>query len=229
MDRRFLAAYSRLLVRTCHRRGAFALGGMAAQIPIKGDDAANAAALAKVRADKRREAERGHDGTWVAHPGLVALAREELAGVMDGPNQLDFIDDGEEITAADLLAVPAGTCTADGLRTNLSVGLRYLAAWLTGSGCVPIDGLMEDAATAEISRSQLWQWIRHGALLEDGCRTNLELVRDELAGVLSDLRFRLGEHAFQSGCFARAGMLFDEMLAAPELPDFLTLRAYELL
>ena len=229
MDRRFLSAYSLLLVRTCHRRGAFAMGGMAAQIPVKDDPDANAAALDKVRTDKRREAENGHDGTWVAHPALVAVAREEFDRVLTGPNQLERPDDGAEITAEDLLAVPEGDVTLAGVRTNLSVGVRYMAAWLTGSGCVPIDGLMEDAATAEISRTQLWQWIRHGARLDDGRVVDLDLVHGVLAEVLSDLRDRFGDVAFESGAYGRAGRLFEEMLAAPALPDFLTLRAYEFL
>ena len=226
MERPFLAAYAELLVRTCHRRGAFAMGGMAAQIPVKDDPARNAAALELVRADKRREARAGHDGTWVAHPGLVALARAELDALLAGPNQLHVPGTTRPIGRDELLAVPRGPITAQGLRHNLSVGVRYLAAWLCGQGCVPIDGLMEDAATAEISRAQVWHWLRHGAVLDDGRKVDLALVRAALAGVLGELLRDLGPEAFGAGRYALAGALFDDLLAARELPDFLTLTAY---
>jgi len=226
MERPFLAAYAELLVRTCHRRGAFAMGGMAAQIPIKNDPARNAAALALVRADKRREARAGHDGTWVAHPGLVALARAELDAHFAGPNQLDVPGTTRPIGRAELLAVPRGPITAAGLRHDLSVGVRYLAAWLDGQGCVPIDGLMEDAATAEISRALVWHWVRHGALLDDGRRVDLALVRAALAEVLAGLRREAPAAARSADRIALAGALFDDLLAARELPDFLTLTAY---
>jgi malate synthase len=162
-------SYSKLAIRTCHRRGAPSMGGMAAQIPIKNDPAANEAALAKVRADKERESRDGHDGTWVAHPGLVPLATEVFDANMPTPNQIHRTLDDLVVTSDDLLAVPAGTITEHGLRLNIDVGIQYLEAWLGGNGCVPIYDLMEDAATSEISRTQVWQWIRHpGGVLDDG-------------------------------------------------------------
>ncbi|HMT20774.1 MAG TPA: malate synthase A, partial [Promineifilum sp.] len=157
----FMRAYSQLVIRTCHRRNVHAMGGMAAQIPIKSDPEANEAALAKVRADKEREAKDGHDGTWVAHPGLVAIAREIFDKYMPTPNQIHRKREDVHVTVADLLAISTGTITSAGLRTNVDVGIRYMAAWLSGNGCVPIYNLMEDAATAEISRSQIWQWLHN--------------------------------------------------------------------
>jgi malate synthase len=227
MDRAFLRAYSLLLIRTCHRRGAHAMGGMAAQIPIQGDDVRNRAALERVRADKRREAGDGHDGTWVAHPGLVALARAEFDAVLRGPHQLDRARDDVRVTAADLLLVPAGPITEAGLRQNLEVGVRYLAAWLCGSGCVPIHHLMEDAATAEISRAQVWQQLRHGARLADGRTVERALVRALLAEELARLERELGSAAFRDGRFPLAAELFGRLVEQRELEDFLTLVAYE--
>jgi malate synthase len=226
MDRPFLRAYSELLVRTCHRRGIHAMGGMAAQIPIPSDPAANRAAFEKVAADKRREVAAGHDGTWVAHPGLVETAREIFDAGMPGPNQIGNRREDVSVSREDLLAVPDGPVTGVGLRQNISVGIRYLEAWLRGSGCVPLDHLMEDAATAEISRAQLWQWIRHGARLEDGSRATPQLYaevrRDEV---------RTLEKALPRGTsgrrFGAAASLFDRMIEAGELPDFLTISAYE--
>ncbi|MDE2291325.1 MAG: malate synthase A [Elusimicrobia bacterium] len=222
MTTRFLHAYSRRLIETCHKRGAHAMGGMAAQIPIKGDPAANEAALAKVRADKEREAGDGHDGTWVAHPGLVGVAVEVFDRLMPGPNQLDRRLPDLKASAQDLLAVPEGTVTEAGLRQNLSVGLQYLAAWLSGNGCVPLYNLMEDAATAEISRAQVWQWVRHGARLADGRPVTLELARKVLAEELS----AVDPARYAPGRLARAASLFDEMISAPRMPDFLTVPAY---
>src|SRR5207248_1255782 len=161
MTTHFMRSYSLLAIKTCHRRNAHAIGGMAAQIPIKNDPKANEEALARVRADKKREATDGHDGTWVAHPGLVAIAMEEFDAVMKGPNQIDRKREDVHVTAADLLKIPDGTITEAGLRTNISVSLQYLESWLRGSGCVPINNLMEDAANVEISRAQIWEWIRH--------------------------------------------------------------------
>ena len=226
MDRRFLRSYSQLLIQTCHRRGAHAMGGMAAQIPIKDDPEANRAALDKVRADKRREARDGHDGTWVAHPGLVPVAREEFDAVLDGPNQLHVQRDDVSVTAEDLLAVPEGPITEGGLRQNLAVGLRYLAAWLDGSGCVPIEHLMEDAATAEISRAQLWQWRRHGASLDDGRTVDLELLGRLLDEELQRLEAEVGAEAFAAGRYRLAARLFEDLITGEELEPFLTLQAY---
>ncbi|MGH9362402.1 MAG: malate synthase A, partial [Thermoanaerobaculia bacterium] len=173
MTTHFLRSYSQLLIQTCHRRGAHAMGGMAAYIPVKDDPEANREALARVEADKRREAEDGHDGTWVAHPGLIPVARAVFDELMPGPNQLGRLREDVRVSAADLLQPPPGKITERGLRINLSVGVRYLEAWLRGSGCVPLDNLMEDAATAEISRAQVWQWIRHPrGVLEDGCKVS---------------------------------------------------------
>src|SRR5882672_8265569 len=179
MTTRFLRSYSLLTIRTCHRRGAHAIGGMAAQIPIKGDPLANEAALDKVHEDKRREAADGHDGTWVAHPGLVPIATEEFDKVLGKrPNQIDRQRDDVNVTAEQLLEVPKGTITEEGLRNNIRVGIQYLEAWLGGLGCVPLYNLMEDAATAEISRSQVWQWVHHAhGMLEDGRKVDLLLVR----------------------------------------------------
>ena len=227
MTSHFLRSYSQLVIQRCHRRGAFAMGGMAAQIPIKDDPDANARALARVRADKEREAGDGHDGTWVAHPGLVPVARETFDRLMPGPNNLGRMREDVEISVADLLRVPEGQVTRAGLRDNIDVGLRYLAAWLGGNGCVPIHHLMEDAATAEISRAQLWQWVRHATPLEDGTAVTLDLVRQEAQSVLAEIRRETGEESYGTGHFARAGMHLDRLTGAREFETFLTLNAYE--
>src|SRR5689334_17116885 len=177
MTTHFMHSYSLLCITTCHRRNTFAMGGMAAQIPVKNDPKANEEAFAKVRADKEREAGDGHDGTWVAHPGLVALAKEIFDREMPQPNQIARKRQDVRVDASDLLAVPSGTITEPGLRQNLNVGMGYIEAWLRGIGCVPLYNLMEDAATAEISRAQVWQWIRHGAQLEDGRKIDAALCR----------------------------------------------------
>jgi malate synthase len=203
------------------------MGGMAAQIPIKGDDAANARAMAKVRADKAREAADGHDGTWVAHPGLVAVAREQFDAVLgERQNQLDVLHRGLVVTQRDLLQVPAGERTEAGLRQNLSVGVRYTEAWLRGSGCVPIFHLMEDAATAEISRTQVWQWRAHAARLADGRVVDAELVRTTLTEELAKVRTELGEQAFAASRFPAAARLFESLILADTLSDWLTVPAY---
>lgn len=230
MTTHFLRSYSRLLIETCHRRGAHAMGGMAAQIPIKDDPAANGQALAKVRADKEREAGDGHDGTWVAHPGLVGVAMEVFNAQLSTPNQIDRRNPDLKITAADLLAIPQGEITRQGLRTNVAVGVRYLEAWLRGNGCVPIFNLMEDAATAEISRAQIWQWIQHPAgRFADGTKITPELVASVLHQELADLRASLGEEAYTHSRFDAAGELFLSISTAPDFVDFLTLPAYDLL
>ena len=221
-----MQAYTRLLVQTCHRRRAHAMGGMAAQIPIKGDEEANREALARVAADKQREATDGHDGTWVAHPALVGVARAEFDAVMPGDNQIERPVDPHEYTAAELLALPSGARTEAGLRECLRVGVQYLEAWLRGQGCVPLYNLMEDAATAEISRAQLWQWVRYGAQLDDGRTVNEALLRTVLDDEMRQLRAKLGEARWAGGQFARAVSKFLDWSLAPELGDFLTLGAY---
>jgi malate synthase len=228
MTEHFLRSYSLLLIQTCHRRGAHAIGGMAAQIPIKHDPARHAAAMEKVRADKLREASDGHDGTWVAHPGLVELAREVFDAQLVGENQIHTRPRQDvTVTAEDLLQVPEGPITEAGVRLNLAVGVQYLAAWLCGSGCVPLRDLMEDAATAEISRAQLWQWLRHRARLEDGRVVDAQLVASLLQRELAQLRERLGPEGWVRGRFELAQSLFHELVSAPQLADFLTLPAYE--
>jgi malate synthase len=221
-----LRSYSLLAIQTCHRRGAHAIGGMAAQIPVRNDPEANDRALAKVREDKVREAGDGHDGTWVAHPGLVALARDAFDEHMKGPHQIDRKRDDVLVTAADLLAVPGGTITEKGLRHNLDVGIRYLGAWLVGVGCVPIYNLMEDAATAEISRAQIWQWVRHGAILEDGRKITAELVRQWLREELERMRADLGA-AFGQGRYGEAAAVMEELVTSKTFPEFMTTVAYE--
>ena len=223
MTTHFLASYVDRLIATCHRRGAHAMGGMAAQIPIKNDPAANEEALARVREDKLREVFAGHDGTWVAHPGLVPVAREIFDAHMPLPNQLDRLTTST-VAAADLLRAPSGSITAKGLARNLDVGLQYLAAWLGGNGCVPIYNLMEDAATAEICRAQAWQWLRHGVSLEDGARVTEAMVREVMAGEERKLA-----GVFPAAQLSEARRLYEEMTTAAEFPEFLTLRAYELL
>ena len=229
MTTHFLNSYSLLAIQTCHKRGAHAIGGMAAQIPIKNDPVANEEALEKVRADKVREANNGHDGTWVAHPGLVPIAVEAFDAVMPGPNQIDRKREDVHITAKDLLTfVPEGPITEGGLRVNISVGVQYLGAWLNGIGCVPINNLMEDAATAEISRSQVWQWI-HSAkgVLDDGRKVDVELFRAILAEELEKIHAQYPEelHSF----FDRAAVLFDDISTSDDFVEFLTLPAYDLI
>jgi malate synthase len=229
MEQPCMRAYTQLAIRTCHRRGAHAMGGMAAQIPIKGDPEASERALEKVRADKRREAADGHDGTWVAHPGLVPVAHEMFAAHVKGPNQLDRLREDVRVTAGDLLRVPTGTRTEAGLRLNVRVGVQYLEAWLRGNGCVPLYHLMEDAATAEISRTQVWQWIRHGVALEDGRRATPELFAGVAAEEMARVEREIGPERFRSGRFPEALDLFLKLSTEPALAEFLTLPAYDIL
>src|SRR6267378_2492142 len=229
MEQPCMRAYTQLAVRTCHRRGVHAMGGMAAQIPIKNDEARNKAALDKVRADKLREARDGHDGTWVAHPGLVPMAREVFEASMSGLNQLDRLREDVRTTAADLLKVPQGTRTEEGLRLNVRVGIQYIESWLRGNGCVPLYSLMEDAATAEISRAQVWQWLRHGAALEDGRRVTPELIGSVIDDEMKTIEREVGPARFQAGRFTEARALFERISTAPTLETFLTLPAYEAL
>ncbi len=227
MDRHFLKSYVDLLIKTTHRRGAFAMGGMAAQIPIRNDPKANEAAMARVRADKLREAQAGHDGTWIAHPGLAEIAREPFDAVMTGPNQLNVARSDVHVTAADLLQVPQGEITENGMRTCIRVGVQYLEAWLRGSGCVPLYNLMEDAATAEICRAQLWQWLHHGAHTSDGQRVTLERFDRVLKEELERIHEEVGQARAAGGSFATAARLLDQMTMQETFEEFLTLRAYE--
>ncbi len=223
----FLRAYCQLLVKTCHRRGAHAMGGMAAQIPIKNDPAANEAAIAKVVADKEREADDGFDGTWVAHPGLVPVAKAVFDRLMPGPNQLERKREDVCVKAKDLLAFgPEGPITEAGLRTNINVSLQYIGSWLSGNGCVPINHLMEDAATAEISRSQIWQWIRNPrGTLVDGRKVTLELFRSMLREELHRVSSLPGASEFR---YDDAAWLLDRLVSQDAFEDFLTDPAYEL-
>jgi malate synthase len=218
MDRHFLESYVDLLIQTCHRRGIHAMGGMAAQIPIKNDSAANDRALEKVRQDKLREVHAGHDGTWVAHPGLVPVAKEVFDAHMKEANQISRRRNDVRVTSRDLLTVPQGQITEEGLRWNIDVGLQYLESWLRGSGCVPIYNLMEDAATAEISRAQVWQWVRHGATLSDGRRVTRDLVREVIAEQKSRLK---------GARTAEAAQIYEHMMTSPDFAEFLTLVAYD--
>lgn len=233
MDRAFLNAYSLLLIKTCHRRRAHAMGGMAAQIPVKNDEAANDAAFAKVRADKLREVKNGHDGTWVAHPALVPVAMEVFAEHMPMGNQVLSQRCFPPISQAALLKPHTGDITEAGVRTNVSVGIEYTAAWLNGRGAVPIHNLMEDAATAEISRSQIWQWIHHGAqvIAADGTARTFTKAwfNDTLADELGKVRSALGETGFKAGRYDVAAEIFTNTATSAELADFLTLPAYEAL
>ena len=221
----FLRSYCELLVKTCHRRGAHAMGGMAAQIPIKGDAEANDAAMAKVRADKEREATQGFDGTWVAHPGLVPIAKDVFDRLMPGPNQLDKKREDVSVKARELLALePAGPITEAGLRTNVNVALQYIGSWLAGNGCVPINHLMEDAATAEISRSQVWQWIRSPrGVLDDGRKVTIELFRKTLEEELRRVSSQPGAASLR---YDEAAWLLDRLVSNDEFMDFLTEPAY---
>jgi len=225
----FMSSYTDLLIRTCHRRGAHAMGGMAAFIPSR-DEEVNARALRKVREDKELEAAKGHDGTWVAHPGLVAIAKEVFDRVLGArPNQIEFLPDGPQVRAKDLLhtEVAGGTVTDAGVRTNVNVGIRYLAAWLDGNGAAAIFNLMEDAATAEISRSQIWQWVYNGAELDDGRTLTADLVLQLIEEEIAAIHTEVGDSAFINGSWKTARSLFEQVALAPDFVDFLTIPAYE--
>jgi malate synthase len=228
MQQHFMRSYAQLVIQTCHKRGAPAMGGMAAQIPIKNDPEANDKALAKVRADKQREVDDGHDGTWVAHPGLVPIALEIFDASLKGAtNQLDVMRDDVKVTAEDLIRMPEGTRTEDGLRQNIRVGVQYLEAWLRGNGCVPLYHLMEDAATAEISRTQVWQQLKHGAELDDGRKVTRELFDQLVTEEMERIRSEVGDDRFVGGKFEEAKVLFVDLSTATECEEFLTLSAYE--
>jgi malate synthase len=229
MDRHFLKSYVDLLIKTCHRRGAHAMGGMAAQIPIRDDKQANDAAMARVRADKLREANAGHDGTWIAHPGLAAIARDAFDAVMKGPNQLSVLRGEVTVTPQDLLRVPQGEITEGGVRNCIRVGVQYIEAWLRGSGCVPLYNLMEDAATAEICRAQLWQWLHHGARTSDGTPVTPQRFDTLLTEEIDRIHDEVGPGRLLNGVFPTAVRLFEQMTKQDEFDEFLTLPAYDLL
>jgi malate synthase len=221
-----MRSYSLLAIKTCHHRGAAAIGGMAAQIPIKDDPIAHAQAVEKVRKDKEREANDGHDGTWVAHPGLVQPALDEFNRAMRGTNQIDRQLPNLQVTAEDLLRIPVGAITEEGLRTNIRVGTQYLAAWLAGNGCVPLYHLMEDAATAEISRTQAWQWLHNGTRLADKRTVTVQLLRNVLEEELGRIRAEIGAKRVGQPHFELAVRLFKQIVEQDELEEFLTLKAY---
>ncbi|MGM7684229.1 malate synthase A [Cytobacillus sp. Hm23] len=226
----FMRAYSLLAIKTCHRRSAPAIGGMAAQIPVKNDPKANEEAFKKVQADKEREVLDGHDGTWVAHPALVPVAMEIFNNEMPEPNQIYRKREDVCVTATELLAVPDGKITENGVRTNINVGIQYIESWLSGRGAAPIHNLMEDAATAEISRAQLWQWIRHSqGILEDGRKITSELVQQLKEEELVKIKQEVGEETFSKGRYHEANELFEQLISNDEFTEFLTLPGYKTL
>ncbi len=229
MGEAFLGAYAALLVKTCHGRGAFAMGGMAAQIPIKNDSAANDAAFAKVRADKEREVRDGYDGTWVAHPDLVPVAKEVFERMLPEKNQVTRVRAHVRVLREDLLKIHHGTKTEEGFRLNIRVGVQYIEAWLRGRGAVPIYNLMEDAATAEISRAQIWQWIRYEAELEGGIVVTPKFFERALEEEMERVKEEAGAEAYAGGRFAEAIALFRDISLAPEFVEFLTIPAYKLI
>ncbi|MGI2881943.1 malate synthase A [Vibrio furnissii] len=230
MDKPFLNAYSRLLIYTCHKRGAFAMGGMAAFIPAK-DPAENAKVLEKIRNDKMLEATNGHDGTWVAHPGLASTAMDVFNHVLgERSNQLDVSRMSDAPIYADELLAPCdGPRTEAGMRHNIRVALQYIEAWISGNGCVPIYGLMEDAATAEISRASIWQWIQHGKSLDNGQQVTKQLFRDYLAEEIEVVKAEVGEPRFNAGRFEEAAQLMETLTTSDELTNFLTIPGYDYL
>ena len=227
MDQSFLDAYSRLLIKTCHRRGVHAMGGMAAQIPIKNDPEANETALNKVFLDKKREVLNGHDGTWVAHPALVKIARDVFDTHMKTPNQIDIPYDHIDISEEDLVSIPDGTITLEGVRKNISVGIKYIEAWLGGNGCVPLNNLMEDAATAEISRTQIWQWLYHKAVLENGQSLTKKLFLDLVGQEVEIINKGYYDDSQFNHNLVPATELFLSLCTNSTLEEFLTLPAYE--
>ncbi|MBG6130403.1 malate synthase [Aquimarina sp. EL_43] len=223
----FMDAYSKLVIQRCHKRNILAIGGMAAQIPIKDDEDRNAIAYAKVQADKEREVKNGHDGTWVAHPGLVALAMRVFDTHMPNPNQMDVKRDDINITENDLLAIPKGTITEKGIRQNINVGIHYIATWLGGNGAVALYHLMEDAATAEISRTQIWQWLQHEVVLEDGRTLNNSLFTTLFKDELEVIKKQVGNVLFETENYQNAIQIFEKLVTSDEFEEFLTTRAYQ--
>jgi len=225
----FMSAYSQLVIKTCHKRGVHAMGGMAAQIPIKNDDEANAKAIAKVQADKLLEVKNGHDGTWVAHPGLVKVAMDIFNEHMPEANQIPNKREDVQVTAQDLIAIPEGTITEGGIRQNINVGILYIESWLRGVGAAAIYNLMEDAATAEISRTQLWQWMQAGAKTDEGTLIAPNYIESLIPEEIEKIKNYVGEEAFQKGRFVDAIALFKELIFGEEYFEFLTLPAYKMI
>jgi malate synthase len=225
----FMDAYSKLVIKRCHKRGILAIGGMAAQIPIKNNDEANAASLEKVRKDKEREVKNGHDGTWVAHPALVEIAMTEFNKHMPSPNQLHVTRDDVQITEADLVELPKGTVTEEGIRKNINVGILYTESWLRGHGAVALYNLMEDAATAEISRTQVWQWLKNEVKLKDGRTFNHELYKELFDDEVQKITADVGKENIKSSKFKLAFELFDNLVISDKFEEFLTLPAYQYL
>lgn len=223
----FMEAYSLLVIKTCHKRGVHAMGGMAAQIPIKNDPEANEKAIDKVKSDKLREVQNGHDGSWVAHPGLVSVAMDVFNEHMPAANQINVKREDVHVTAADLLTPSEGTITEEGFRKNVNVGILYIESWLRGNGAAAIYNLMEDAATAEISRSQIWQWIKNKAHLDDGRLIDADLYKEILPSEIEKIKAYVGEKNFEQGEFKEAIALFEELILTEDFIDFLTLPAYE--
>ena len=227
MTTHFLASYSRLVIKTCHRRAVHAMGGMAAQLPVKGDPYANDMAILKVRRDKEREVKNGHDGSWVSHPAFVPVCKDVFDAYMPSANQIHKQHDDLDVSRDDLLKLPEGNITIEGVIKNVSAALKYMEAWLSGQGAVPLDDLMEDAATAEISRAQLWQWIHSpNGILDDGRKVTEQLFQDVLSGELARIRVLIGDLKFNGSHFQAAAELLETMVVRPELSDFLTLEAY---
>jgi len=227
MDRHFLSSYVKLLIYTCHKRKVHAMGGMAAQIPIKNDEEANSIAMNKVKQDKKREATAGHDGTWIAHPGLAPIALDAFDIVMPDDNQINATLDNPMIMQEDLLKVPTGKITEQGFRDNVKVGIQYVEAWLNGNGCVPLYHLMEDAATAEISRSQLWQWIKNEVSMDNGDKITEDFFNTILKEELDAIKLEIGDNRFSNGKFDLASSLFKDMILKDDFDEFLTLPAYK--
>ena len=225
----FMDAYSKLVIQRCHKRGILAIGGMAAQIPIKNDEEANAKALEKVRTDKEREVKNGHDGTWVAHPALVEVAMREFNKHMPAPNQLHITRDDLHITAQDLVELPKGTVTEEGIRKNINIGILYTEAWLRGHGAVALYHLMEDAATAEISRTQVWQWLKNEVKLDDGRKFNMDLYQKLFHHEVEKIKTSVGDKNLTESRFELAFEIFDKLVVSEEFEEFLTLPAYKYL
>lgn len=226
MESPFMSAYSKRVIQVCHRRNVHAMGGMAAQIPVKNNEQENEQAYKKVRADKEREVKNGHDGTWVAHPGLVPVAMEIFNQYMPTPNQIDKKHQEYQISEADLIEIPKGSITENGVRKNINVGILYIESWLMGVGAAAIYNLMEDAATAEISRTQVWQWLKNKATLEDGRTLTKELVLELEAEELEKIKDYIGEERYDNGRFELATQLFNELVFDEDFVEFLTLKAY---